>query len=339
MGATPAWQGAASGILLAALVAGCSAPTPIAGPADPVFTQTQPNPVDPDAASEALLRAAKHGMLDEVRQLAETSGVNLELSHFIEMALEWETSGYTPLAFAAYRGDVAMFDYLLSRGAQHHPIVLIAAAHGGQLALVRRLVELGVDEPGDLTFAMGRACMFGERAVVEYLLEVGAQIDGFGLDGETKRTCLMEAAWSGDLELVEYLIDAGANVDQADEAGFTPLMDASGDLEILERLAAHGADVTVTAESDWTPLHIATRDGDEGRMAWLIDHGAKVDARDEYGMTPLMEAARYDQLWCTKLLLASGADVHAENGAGKRAVDLASEGSEVHAILLEETKR
>lgn len=46
-------------------------------------------------------------------------------------------------------------------------------------------------------------------------------------------------------------------------------------------------------------------------LAFLLDHGGKVDQPNSFGKTPLMSAAQYDRLEAARLLLAKGAQVNA----------------------------
>lgn len=64
------------------------------------------------------------------------------------------------------------------------------------------------------------------------------------------------------------------------------------------------------AESD---LPEAARRGDVARLEALLRQGAAVDARDEAGLTPLMEAASPE---AARVLLRAGADVNASTRSG-----------------------
>lgn len=46
-------------------------------------------------------------------------------------------------------------------------------------------------------------------------------------------------------------------------------------------------------------------------LAFLLDHGGKVDQANSFGKTPLMSAAQYDRIDAARLLLAKGAQVNA----------------------------
>lgn len=102
----------------------------------------------------------------------------------------------------------------------------------------------------------------------------------------------------------------------------TPLMLAAllGQLDAVKKLFARGAQVN---KPGWTPLHYACSGPDDGVIAWLLAHGAEINARSPNGSTPLMMAARYGALDAPGVLLAGGADVQLRNEQGLQAVDFA----------------
>ena len=63
-------------------------------------------------------------------------------------------------------------------------------------------------------------------------------------------------------------------------------------------------------QSSSSPLHQACRADDAEMAAFLLDHGADVDAYNAYKTTPLMYAAKHDSPALVRVLLAYGPDVH-----------------------------
>ncbi len=114
------------------------------------------------------------------------------------------------------------------------------------------------------------------------------------------------AAHKIDVELMRFLIAHGADPNLPNEDDTTPLMAATGlDLYALgenpgtvEEIAAAvtlclelGANPNAVNADDNTPLHGAASSGATGAIQLLADAGAKLDARNRRGWTPLRVAA------------------------------------------------
>jgi uncharacterized protein len=176
------------------------------------------------------------------------------------------------------------------------------------LVLVQRLLEMGVDPNTQLNFHRpGRGGNSGR--FTDDLLNTGAKP-------------LLRAAVSFDTESAKLLLDHGAIVDLPNVMGVTPLMAASGvgisqrdtrgsygsdaqdnSLRFLELMLKAGADVNarVSDTSSHTaiiarPSSMTNRQGQTaifGAINWgwtrvaqfLIDHGAKLDVKDDAGKT------------------------------------------------------
>jgi ankyrin repeat protein len=74
-------------------------------------------------------------------------------------------------------------------------------------------------------------------------------------------------------------------------------------------------------------LFRATREGNTDMVKALVSSpGADVNAKDERGSTPLLEAARYGHEDICRVLIAAGANLKARDGDGKTALMLAVQG-------------
>lgn len=74
-------------------------------------------------------------------------------------------------------------------------------------------------------------------------------------------------------------------------------------------------------------LFRATVEGNTDMVRSLVSSpGADVNATDEHGSTPLLEAARYGHEDITRVLIAAGADLKAKDKDGKTALMLAVQG-------------
>ncbi|MDP6307261.1 MAG: ankyrin repeat domain-containing protein, partial [Verrucomicrobiota bacterium] len=133
---------------------------------------------------------------------------------------------------------------------------------------------------------------------------------------------------------------AGTDVNAKDEEGWTPLHIAAirGNKEIAELLIAKGADVNAANNVKLTPLDLAsdevvglllkqggkrgsilgaTRVGNLENVKELLDAGADVNAKSEFGSTiPLHVAAINGYKEIAELLITGGADVNAKDISG-----------------------
>ena len=127
-----------------------------------------------------------------------------------------------------------------------------------------------------------------------------------------------KAAYKGDLKKVKEIIDRDPNQINVQQArGFTPLHLASGKghIEIVEFLLNHGADIELEIFNGETPLMLAAQHARHRRyetIKTLLEHGAKVNHKDEDGRTALHYAAMYSGKEVMNLLISYGADVNAK---------------------------
>jgi ankyrin repeat protein len=150
---------------------------------------------------------------------------------------------------------------------------------------------------------------YGDVSAMRFLLEHGESLQSLGAD-----LGLNGAAFHGHWRLCEFLIENGADVDSSDsKTGETPLHSAlctsdrdAHDL-VLTVLLAYGADVHLATRPSVetgsfmrdcrtkgeTPLHRAAAFGTEATIELLLDAGARTDARDANGETPLSWASWY----------------------------------------------
>jgi uncharacterized protein len=116
-------------------------------------------------------------------------------------------------------------------------------------------------------------------------------------------TPLLLAAEVNNLGAVKALLEGGADPLIPTEKGTTPLILAAGAgtdvlrprspeeramaVETAKYLVEHGADVNAAGEYGWTALHAAAYQGLNDVVAFLVSKGAKLDAKDGFGQTPL----------------------------------------------------
>jgi ankyrin repeat protein len=217
----------------------------------------------------------------------------------------------------------------------------------------------------DRNDALRYEAAWGSVEQVQTLLARGAHVNARDKDGNT---ALHEAARRGRLAVAQLLIGRGANVNLRNNQGRTPVVLAmegdtrlrldmpdgtpvmdrrDGDrLALVELLAAVGAEPTfrlaaylgdggmarrliaggadLNAKEDGrTPLHRAVLSGCREIAELLLASGAEVNAQDAGGSTALHAAVSLSSVELTRLLLAHGADVNARNYKGGAALHVA----------------
>ena len=261
----------------------------------------------------------------------------------------------TALVYASARGCERLVAALLERGADprakdhYGASALTYAMRGGKAAAARVLLAHGADpnekDKDGVTLLMEAAAK-GDEEGVRALLEAKAAVNVVDKDG---RTALIVAAKEGRTGVLRALLDNGADVSLKDTDGLSAfhhavqgrhediaaLLSAKGakpdqaalisalrnwDVEAVRSLLKQGVSPAPTPEGD-APLVLAAGaySNKPALTQLLLDAGAKPDAADGEGTTPLMEAARWsgpDSVATVKLLLGKGADWKARDKKG-----------------------
>ncbi|HSP68763.1 MAG TPA: ankyrin repeat domain-containing protein [Bryobacteraceae bacterium] len=142
----------------------------------------------------------------------------------------------------------------------------------------------------------------------------------FAADSPDGTTPLHLAVHANDLAAVNKLLAAGADAKSANRYGITPLYLAceNANPAIIERLLKAGADANAVSTEGETALMTVARTGVVEAARVLLDHGANVDAREEWhGQTALMWAVNEQHPAMVKELIAHGADVNAVSNINK----------------------
>jgi len=178
---------------------------------------------------------------------------------------------------------------LLRKVAPNGKSALMVASKQGELALARRMVELGADV-NEVTITGGTPFMFavlGNHLILaRWLHQSGANINAQGSNGWSAATI---AGAKGQTDMLRWLISAGADVDSPDVYRFTPLMRAVDNrhTEAVQILLLQGhAGVNFKDESDNTALHFAVANKQSDVIKLLLNHGADPLLANRDGITP-----------------------------------------------------
>lgn len=186
-------------------------------------------------------------------------------------------AGTTGLHVAAARGQTQVAAWLI-----------------GAAAAINATTEIGQTP-------LHAAAEAGHGPMIDLLLDKGAAIDAADQRG---RTALHIACGAGHNDVAGLLLHRGADRSAIDAAGRTTLhWAAAGGCDAIVRRSLHaGDDVNVRDHKQRTPLHHAVigeehtilkrvgsarRQRSEKTVAYLLDHGADVNAIDAAGETPL----------------------------------------------------
>jgi ankyrin repeat protein len=258
-----------------------------------------------DRGITPLMYAAEIGSLDAMRLLIDRGADVNAQNAFGSTALMWSVS------------DPAKVRLLLDHGAQVN-----TAARSGRTALI----VAAFTNPS--------------AEVVKLLLAKGAKT---GVMDRMHVTPLNAATFGNDTATVRLLLEAGADIETPDTfIGLNPLMNAAGNrnVDAVKLLLAKGAGVNAVSKTEglpkiqtgtvefggWTPLLMSAAFGPPEAVNVLLNAGARIDAQDYRGFTPLMLAVgtdRYDRS-TVNMLIAHGADFGPKNHAGETALDWAS---------------
>jgi ankyrin repeat protein/L-ascorbate metabolism protein UlaG (beta-lactamase superfamily) len=228
-----------------------------------------------------------------------------------------EVDGETPLHYAAASGELSVVKLLVAKGAKVNyvsrigttPLSYAVSRRGGFPEIIKFLIAKGADAKvaRDNGWTMlHEAGWEGKPEVIQLLLDKGISADvktSFG------RTPLQNACMAGNLAGAKILIKNGADPNAMGKEGWSPLILATnqGRLKMVDLLLNAGVDVNLANEKmGITPLHLSSVKGYGKITAMLLEKGAKVNARDKRGRTPLFYACRYGHERIAKHLAAKG---------------------------------
>lgn len=258
----------------------------------------------------ALMQAAFNGHVEVARLLLDR-GASVDTT---------DKDKWTSLMYAAYSGHREIAALLIDKGADVNAIeskssALTLAARKGHLETVRVLLDSGalIDATHyqDLyRTALMEASLFGREAIVELLIDRGANVDAVDVADWTP---LMLAAQEGNDRIVNLLLDNGASTDASGKDGLTALMVSiqSGHERVMRLLIDRGTSLDTLDSDEWTPLMMAVLYGYPAVARAMVDRGARLDIHPVGYYTALIVAAEEGDIETLRLLVEHGASVNA----------------------------
>ena len=181
----------------------------------------------------------------------------------------------------------------------------------------------------------------GDKKVVKFLIEKGADIDLKDHDGES---ALIRAINFGNVEIVNLLLKHGAEPNQTDNEGLPALTCACKkrfaykknelrQVEIVKLLLKHGANIDL----QYTLLSVAMS-ANRHLVERFLRYGAQVDLQDKSGQSALILVSRRypptdEHIKVASLLIEHGANVNLQDFEGNSALILTKK-EEMMTLLL-----
>lgn len=203
---------------------------------------------------------------------------------------------------------------------------LISAVLYKDITEIKKILAEGADinqQDGNGYTSLIWACSYSSdenyREKAKLLISEGANVNIGANDGNT---ALIEAAGNSP-EIFDLLLEKGADLNAKKEDGTGAYYNCmihmllygreitDKDMALTELLLSEGADVDeapVTGDlQGFTPLIFAARENNVKVVEFLIDHGADVNAKNVKGDTPLLLAEKDGNAEIVKILKAKGA--------------------------------
>ncbi|KAL4938697.1 ankyrin repeat-containing domain protein [Aspergillus oleicola] len=265
-------------------------------------------------------------------------------------------NGKTPILYAAWWGMYATVRCLLELGADpamkasadRRDTPLFAASRMGQLECVRILLRHHVDpdtiREGNLATPLAVAATNRHVEICRLLLDNGAYSNH-----PSNSPPILSGTCTGGIhkvtpDILTLLIDRGAKVN-AEEDGETALFYAVrlGQISLVQCPLDHGAEMNLGKQLVpfvlfWNDS-IAAINGCADIVSLLLQRNVALDIADqEWGFTPLLEAANNGNSEITRMLMEAGADAKHQSTLGLGPVHPAVE-NDCLRVLLEYPKR
>ena len=236
----------------------------------------------------------------------------------------------TPLHIAAARGAIDIVKLLLTKGADINAqnregmTPLIYAVRSCQVPAAKFLISSGTDKYSRTKNGLTAVDYVKAEGLNELFPFFEENLPKVDIKGNTP---LHHAVYQNGLSMIRnMLVNDRSCINMRNNQGLTPLLIAINKLNygISDLLLQFGADPNVINISDEnTPLHIAALNGVSWLGEILLEHGAKINALNREGATPLILAVQGQHREFISLLLRKGAAIETSDNYRKTARDYA----------------
>ncbi|XP_050505818.1 uncharacterized protein LOC126884080 isoform X1 [Diabrotica virgifera virgifera] len=209
------------------------------------------------------------------------------------------------------------------------------AAYSDSLEALKFLLQsekIDVNDGNNVGDTVLHKAAFGNATkVIEYLHSQPAYAHLFNITNKMKDTALHTACIGNSIDALTFLVNRyPCLINSVDEDGNTPLHEAAfyDSLESFKQLLqCTKLDINIRNKESRTVLHLAAGQNSMKVLKFLIDdrYPCLINSVDEYGNTPLHEAAFYDSLESVKQLLqCTKLDINIRNTESHTVLHLAA---------------
>jgi len=242
--------------------------------------------------------------------------------------------GRTYIFWAAYKGNIEVMEYLLSKGAKTditddkgNTILNFAAGSGQKDTKVYDLcIANGANVKTDVTPKGANALLLAapydtDFTLINYFTSKGADIHSVDENGNG---IFNYVAKTGNVELLNQLLEKGVKGnDNAFVFAASGTRGNTNTFDFYKYLESVGLNPEKASIKNETPLHIlAARSKDVELVNYFLEKG-NVNTIDENGNTPFLNAASRNNLEMVTLLFKQVKDVNQVNKKGESALALA----------------
>ncbi len=297
---------------------------------------------------------------------------------------EANRGGFDPITFAIFGGNpVASIDHLIEKGndvnrrTHDSRTYIFWAASRGNLALMEYLVEKGArtdlkDSHGYSLTQFTAASGQSNPKIYDFLIEHGADLKN-EKDHHGRNVLLVAASRMKNLDLIDYFISKGLSLNTTDDhgngifniaaqGGNTDVLKAlvargvsteknsrtnenailfasrggrgsSNSLAVFQYLEGLGLEPNITSTDGVTPLHNLSRSADDLAIyQYFIDKGVNPNTFDKEGNTPLLNAASRNKLEVVNFLAEQTANINHTNNEGHAALTSAIQSNNASVV-------